>query len=93
MKNKYIAAVLAFLLGSFGAHKFYLRDPGSGIFYVILFMMTQEFFPVSAILGMIDGMRYLTMGQDEFDRKFNGRKMSRLPPPISRRKKKRSKRE
>lgn len=86
MKNKYVAAALAFLVGSFGVHKFYLRDPGSGIFYVILFMMTQEFFPVSAILGMIDGMRYLTMGQEEFDRKFNGGQKRQLPPPISRRK-------
>ena len=93
MKNKYVAAAMAFLLGSFGAHKFYLREAGSGIFYVMLFMMTQEFFPVSAILGLIDGMRYLTMGQEEFDRKFNGGRRGQLPPPIGRRKKRRGNRD
>ena len=90
MKNKYVAAVMAFLLGSFGVHKFYLREPGAGIFYVMLFMMTQEFFPISSILGIIDGMRYLTMGQSEFDRKFNGGKKAQLPPSLGRRRKKRT---
>lgn len=89
MKNKFVAAALAFFLGTFGVHKFYLRDPGAGIFYIMLFMMTQEFFAVSAILGWIDGMRYITMGQEEFDRKFNGRRKSKrnLPPPLQKRKK------
>lgn len=84
---------MAFLLGSFGAHKFYLRDPGGGVFYVMMFIMTQDFFPVSTILGMIDGMRYLTMGQEEFDRKFNGRKKAGLPPPLRKSRKKTSNRE
>ena len=92
MKNKYVAAAFAFLLGAFGVHKFYLRDPGAGVFYFFMFMMTNEFFPVSAILGFIDGMRYITMGTEEFDRKFNsGRRKSnrrkpQLPPPLKKRK-------
>jgi TM2 domain-containing membrane protein YozV len=73
MKNKYLAALLAFVGGMIGLHKFYLRDVGSGIFYIFLTMMTADVFAVSAILGVIDGMRYLMMPQEEFDRKFNSK--------------------
>lgn len=73
MKNKFVAALLAFFLGSFGAHKFYLRDPGAGVFYILLFAMTSRFMPISAILGFIDGLRYLMMSPEEFDKKFNSR--------------------
>ena len=71
MKNKIVAALLAFVGGSFGLHKFYLRDPGAGIFYIFLMFMTSRVFPVSALLGFIDGLRYLMMSPKEFDRKFN----------------------
>lgn len=73
MKNKYVAALLAIFGGIFGLHKFYLRDTGAGIFYVFLTMMTAEVFPIPALLGFIDGMRYLMMPPEEFDRKFNRR--------------------
>jgi len=71
MKNKHVAAMLAIFGGIFGIHKFYLRDTGAGIFYVFLTMMTIELFPIPIILGIIDGMRYLMMPPEEFDRKFN----------------------
>jgi TM2 domain-containing membrane protein YozV len=74
MKNKFAAAVLAIFFGVFGAHKFYLRDPGAGIFYIMLTMMTSVLkFPLGAILGFIDGLRYLMMSQKEFDKKFNSK--------------------
>ncbi len=74
MKNKFVAALLAFFFGSFGAHKFYLRDPGAGVFYIMLMVMTAGLrFPISAILGFIDGLRYLMMSPVEFDRKFNSK--------------------
>lgn len=85
MKNKYVAAMLAFFLGTFGVHKFYLRDPGAGIFYIMLMVMTSRFMPISAILGLIDGMRYLMMSPEDFDKKFNSKyyetrpKMNRRP--------------
>ena len=71
MRNKVLAAILAFIGGSIGLHKFYLRERGAGIFYIFLMLMTAEFFPVSVLLGFIDGMRYLMMPEAEFDRKFN----------------------
>ena len=73
MKNKFVAALLGIFGGAFGLHKFYLGDGGAGIFYIFLTMMTGRVFPVAMILGLIDGMRYLMMPPEEFDRKFNKR--------------------
>lgn len=33
--------------------------------------MTSRIFPVSMVLGFIDGLRYLMMSPEDFDRKFN----------------------
>lgn len=71
MKNKIFAGLLAFFGGVVGLHKFYLRDPGAGVFYIFLTFMTADFFPIPLILGIIDAMRYFMMPQEEFDRKFN----------------------
>lgn len=79
MKNKVVAALLAFVGGFLGLHKFYLRDSGAGIFYIFLTVMTSSFFPISAILGFIDGLRYLMMPPEEFDRKFNKRYKRQKP--------------
>lgn len=73
MKNKIVAALLAFVGGTFGIHKFYLRDPGAGVFYIFLTFMTSRFFPITTFLGFIDGLRYLMMSPEDFDRKFNQR--------------------
>lgn len=35
MKNRYVAAILAFFLGGLGVHKFYLGK-WTGIFYLVL---------------------------------------------------------
>jgi TM2 domain-containing membrane protein YozV len=73
MKNKLVAAGLAFFLGSFGIHKFYLKDTGSGIFYLILSILGIRLFamPVSGILGLIDGIMLLSMSDAAFDKKYN----------------------
>lgn len=76
--------MLAFFVGTFGVHKFYLRDPGAGIFYIFLTFMTSRFFPISTFLGFIDGLRYLMMSPEEFDRKFN-RRYYKHRPRINRR--------
>lgn len=70
-KNKFIAALIAFVGGSIGLHKFYLRDPGAGVFYIMLMVMTSRFMPISMFLGFIDGLRYLMMSPADFDKKFN----------------------
>ncbi|MDH3648462.1 MAG: NINE protein [Saprospiraceae bacterium] len=66
MKNKNVAALLAFIGGVFGIHRFYLGQIGLGIFYCILSMTA-----LSVILGILDGIIFLTMDQEVFDAKYN----------------------
>jgi TM2 domain-containing membrane protein YozV len=71
-RNKTIAALFSLFFGSFGVHKFYLKEPGAGIFYIFLFFMTSRIiFPVSGILGIFDAIRLFNMSQQEFDAKYN----------------------
>lgn len=58
--NKISAALFAILLGTFGAHKFYLGQPGQGIFY-LLFCWTG----IPTVIGIIEGIMYL--GQNDMD--------------------------
>ena len=67
MKKKNTAAILAFFFGSFGVHRFYLKQPGLGILYIILL----NFFGISAILGVLDAVLLLMMSEEEFDYKYN----------------------
>ncbi|NNF34936.1 MAG: NINE protein [Saprospiraceae bacterium] len=78
-RSRIFAALLAIFFGGFGAHKFYLRDPGAGILYIFIFFIASRIaFPISFILGWIDAFRLLTMGDEAFDRKYN-KHLSRDP--------------
>ena len=68
MKNKNTAGILAILLGAVGVHKFYLGKTGQGVLYIFLFM------GLFGILGIIDGVKILTMDQKKFDAEYNGGK-------------------
>ncbi|MGA6994334.1 MAG: NINE protein [Candidatus Deferrimicrobiaceae bacterium] len=59
------AAIFAILLGSFGVHRFYLGQTGWGILYV-LFCWTL----IPALAGLIEGILYLTMSDEEFEAKY-----------------------
>ncbi|MEP7320331.1 MAG: NINE protein [Saprospiraceae bacterium] len=73
MKNRIVAGLLAIFGGAFGAHKFYLRKPGSGIFYVFMFMVfLNARFPIMFMIGLFEGLRLLMMSDQEFNRKYNG---------------------
>jgi len=65
-KNKVAAGVLGILLGGLGIHKFYLGKTGTGILY-LLFCWT--FIP--ALIGLIEGIVYLVMSDEEFAAKYN----------------------
>ncbi|MFO8015626.1 MAG: NINE protein [Candidatus Woesearchaeota archaeon] len=64
-KDKIAAGLLGILLGGIGAHKFYLGNVGMGILYLCL---SWTFIP--AILGLIEGIIYLTMSDSEFKKKY-----------------------
>lgn len=65
-KSRTTAALLAFFLGGFGAHHFYLGQPVIGILY-ILFVWT--FIP--ALIAFIEFVVYLCMSDESFDAKYN----------------------
>ncbi len=73
MKNKNIAAIMAFFFGSFGVHRFYLGQIGMGIGMIFLFSAGWRMFgwPVAAIIGVIDAIVFLSMDEKEFDKKYN----------------------
>jgi len=71
-KSKFLTAVLAFFGGSFGLHRFYLGDHQAGFVFIFLTVFLSAFtIPVTAIMGVFEALRFFSMGQSEFDRKYN----------------------
>ncbi len=64
-KNRYIAALLAIFLGSFGAHRFYLGQTWWGVAYLAFFWAY-----VPGIAGIVEGIMYLMMSDEDFARKY-----------------------
>ena len=69
-KNKYVAAILSFLFGVLGVHRFYLGRTGTGILMVIL-SLTVVGLIVTGLWSLIDTIRYLVMPEEEFDIRYN----------------------
>ncbi len=67
MKDKNIAAILAFFFGWMGAHKFYLGQIGSGVVY-LAFSWTA----IPLFVSFIEFIILALMDKDEFQRRFNG---------------------
>lgn len=61
--NRFIAAGLAILLGTFGAHKFYMGKIAQGFVY-LLFCWTG----VPQVVGIIEGIVYIVQGEERFRR-------------------------
>lgn len=64
-KSKTVAALLAIFLGSFGAHRFYLRSYGWGILYLLFFWTL-----IPGLIGFAEGVRYLLMDDNKFTAKY-----------------------
>jgi len=64
-KDRTTAGILAILLGALGAHKFYLNETGMGILY-LCFSWTL----IPGIIGLIEGIIYLTKTDEEFQREY-----------------------
>ncbi len=74
-KSKFLAAIMALIFGTFGIHRFYLGEGKTGFFYIMLYIMTSTIFSptiaITTLLGIFDFFRLMTMGQSEFDRRYN----------------------
>ncbi len=67
MKDKNVAAILAFFFGGVGAHKFYLGQIGLGIVYLV-FCWTL----IPSFIAFIEFILLAVMDRDEFNRRYNG---------------------
>ncbi|GEL10559.1 TM2 domain-containing membrane protein YozV [Flavobacterium glycines] len=72
--NKRIAAgILAIILGPFGIHKFLLGYTKEGIIWLVLSLISLG--SITGLLGLIEGIIYLTKSDEEFLRTYQiGRK-------------------
>jgi TM2 domain-containing membrane protein YozV len=68
-RNKFLAALLAFLLGPLGIHRFYLGRAGSGI-AMLLLSCTVIGLIVSVPWALIDMIRYLVMSEGDFEDRY-----------------------
>jgi TM2 domain-containing membrane protein YozV len=74
--NKIAAGVCGILLGGLGVHKFILGYTGAGLIMLLVSLISCGFlWPVTHIIGLIEGIIYLCKTDDEFVRVYvDGRK-------------------
>ncbi len=74
--NRTTAAILAFFLGWFGAHKFYLGRPGIGAIFLLVntvglfFTWILAFLPniATGVIALVEFIIFLTKSDEEFHR-------------------------
>jgi TM2 domain-containing membrane protein YozV len=66
IKSQSVAAVLAAFVGGIGIHRFYLRSPVTGVFY-ILFCWTG----IPGLIALVETFVYAFMSQESWARKYN----------------------
>lgn len=73
---KIAAGICGILLGSFGVHKFILGYTGAGLIMLLVTLLTCFLAaPIMSIIGLIEGILYLTKSDAEFVRTYvDGRK-------------------
>ncbi len=62
--KKVLAGVLGILLGGFGVHRFILGDTQGGL--IRLGIGIVSCFSISGIIGLVEGIIYLTKSDEEF---------------------------
>lgn len=65
-RTRSTAALFGIFLGGLGAHKFYTGRTMQGVLYLVF---CWTFIP--AILGLIEGLNYLSMTDERFNKTFN----------------------
>jgi len=68
-RNKFVAAILALLLGPFGIHRFYLGRTGTGIVMLVL-SCTIVGLIATGPWAFVDMIRYLMMSDREFAARY-----------------------
>ena len=66
MKDKTVAGVLAFCIGGFGIHRFYLGNILLGFFYLMFFWTL-----IPAIVSVGEAIYFLSMKKEKFDALYN----------------------
>lgn len=61
--KKMLAGILAIVLGGFGVHKFILGYTQEGIIQIVITFVTCG---IGSIIGLIEGIIYLTKSDEEF---------------------------
>ncbi len=85
MKKKHVAGLLAFFLGVMGVHRYYLGQRLLGAFYTFAFFITmiitiEEGAPAvlfPAVLGFIDAILFFVMPKEDFDDRYNKKRIKR----------------
>lgn len=74
--NKIAAGICGILLGGLGVHKFILGYTGAGVIMLLISVLTCGIgYGVMHIIGLIEGIVYLTKSDEEFVRTYvDGRK-------------------
>jgi TM2 domain-containing membrane protein YozV len=68
-QKKMIAGILGIVLGSLGVHKFYLGMTTPGIIQIVITLVTCG---AGGIVGIIEGILYLTKSDEDFERLYMG---------------------
>ena len=65
-EKKVVVGICAILLGGFGVHKFILGYTSEGIIQLVLGLC----FGIGGIIGIVEGIIYLTKSDEEFARTY-----------------------
>lgn len=70
-KSKVAAGLLGIFLGAFGIHKFYLGYNTQGLILLLVTVLSCFILSiVTGIIGIVEGIIYLTKTDEEFDREY-----------------------
>jgi TM2 domain-containing membrane protein YozV len=64
-KDRITAGLLAAMFGLFGVHKFYLKQYGQGLLYLVFFWTI-----IPGVVGLVEGIRWLTMSDAQFQKRY-----------------------
>jgi len=65
-RNKWVSVLLAFFVGGFGGHKFYLGNTGAGVVY-LMFCWTG----IPLLVSLVEMLMLAVMSEREFEIRYN----------------------